>query len=45
MVPDGGHNELYEEPEVQEAYADLVTRIADAAPDTTESTASRSSER
>ena len=30
MVPDGGHNNLYEETDVQQAYADLIGRVAGA---------------
>jgi alpha-beta hydrolase superfamily lysophospholipase len=29
LVPDGGHNDLYEETEVAEAYADLIRQVAD----------------
>jgi alpha-beta hydrolase superfamily lysophospholipase len=35
LVPDGGHNDLYEEADVQKAYADLVDRIVNGAPEST----------
>jgi fermentation-respiration switch protein FrsA (DUF1100 family) len=43
MVPDGGHNNLYEETDVQQAYADLIGRVAGA--DTVSSSRSASVER
>ena len=35
LVPDGGHNDLYEEADVQKAYADLVDRIVSGVPEST----------